>query len=182
MSRKGQPVDEVTYRRGEPADAAALAAFAERTFIDTYAAHNTEQDMKAYLGGAYGVSQQTRELADPAMRTVLAESDHGIVGYAQVRRKEVPPCVTQERPVEIYRFYVDKRAHGTGVAAQLMDGALDAARDLGGEHAWLGVWERNPRAIAFYTKCGFRDVGTQHFQLGEDRQTDRVLVVPLQPR
>ena len=83
--------------------------------------------------------------------------------------------MNQDAPVEIYRFYVDATAHGTGVAQRLMSEALAAARDLGGTHAWLGVWERNPRAIAFYFKCGFRDVGRQLFQLGADSQTDRVL-------
>ena len=179
MSRTEQITSTMNYRRAEPADAAALAAFAAESFRDTFAAHNTAQDMRAYLDEAYGVGQQSRELADPEMRTLLAESANGIAGFAQVRRKGVPACVTQSRPVEIYRFYVDRRAHGTGVAARLMDEALHAARELGGEHVWLGVWERNARAIAFYMKRGFRDVGSQQFQLGADLQTDRVLVLPL---
>ncbi|HET9425386.1 MAG TPA: GNAT family N-acetyltransferase [Gemmatimonadaceae bacterium] len=168
-------------RRASGRDAAALAEFAARTFTDTYAAFNSEEDMRAYLAGAYGVAQQSLELADPGMITVLAESAEGIVGFAQVRRSEAPPSVTHDRPVEIYRFYVDRSAHGTGVAPRLMNAALDAARDLGGSHAWLGVWERNARAIAFYAKSGFRDVGTQTFQLGADRQTDRVVVRALDP-
>jgi ribosomal protein S18 acetylase RimI-like enzyme len=172
-------ISAVTYRRAVPADAPALAAFATCTFTDTYASHNTDEDMRAYLAGAYGVDHQTRELTDPEMITVLAESSNGIVGFAQLRRKAVPACITQSRPVEVYRFYVDQPAHGTGVAGRLMAEAIGAARDLGGEHLWLGVWERNDRAIAFYRKQGFEDVGTQTFQLGADRQTDRVLVLPL---
>ena len=87
--------------------------------------------------------------------------------------------MTQARPIELQRFYVDRPAHGTGVAQALMGAARQAAREFGGEHLWLGVWERNPRAIAFYTKAGFRDVGSTVFQVGPDRQTDRVLVAPL---
>ena len=169
-------LDKARLRRAEPEDAQALATFATRAFTDTYAIHNTEEDLRAYLAGAYGIPQQTRELTDPRMITVLAEGPVGIIGYAQLRRKEVPPCVTQERPVEIYRFYVDRVAHGTGLAGRLMGETLAAARDLGGMHAWLGVWERNARALAFYKKQGFVDVGTQDFLLGSDRQTDRVLV------
>ena len=167
------------YRRGVPADAARLAEFAARAFADTYGAHNTPEDMRAYTAGAYGVPQQTRELTDPAMTTVLAESNEHIVGYALLRRDISPPGVTLDAPVEIYRFYVDSPAHGTGVAQRLMAESLMAAQDLGGRQVWLGVWENNPRAIAFYKKCGFRDVGTQYFQLGTDRQTDRVLALTL---
>jgi diamine N-acetyltransferase len=169
----------LNYRRAEPADAGALAAFAARAFTETYRAYNTPEDMRNYLASAYGVGQQTRELTDPAMITVLAESEGGLLGYVQLRKKGAPPCVTHDAPVEIYRFYVDASAHGTGVAQKLMDGAVSAAGELGGTHLWLGVWERNSRAIAFYRKSGFTDVGTQVFELGGDKQTDRVLVKPL---
>lgn len=169
------------YRRGTVDDAARLASFAARTFSETYAAHNTAEDMRAYQEEAFGVVQQTRELADPSMMTVLAIAGERLLAYAQVRCKAAPACVPQDAPAEIYRFYVDATAHGTGVAQQLMREALLAARDLGGKDVWLGVWEQNARAIAFYSKMGFRDVGTQVFQLGSDRQTDRILVVNLPP-
>lgn len=168
-----------TFRRATPADAKALAEFAAKTFTDTYAAFNTPEDMRSYLDSSYGVEQQTRELTDPRMLTLLAVSGGRIIGYAQLRRKEVPACITQSDPVEIYRFYVDRTAHGTGVAARLMEESLAAAREMGGQHLWLGVWERNARAIAFYLKSGFTDVGTQHFKLGSDVQTDRVVIRPL---
>lgn len=168
-------------RRGSPEDAAALAELAARTFTDTYADFNTAEDMRVHLERSFGVDQQTRELDDPGMITVLAESPGGLVGFAQVRRGDAPPCVEGEDAVEVYRFYVDRGAHGTGLAARLMDGAKAAARDLGGRHLWLGVWERNPRAIAFYRKSGFSDAGTTWFQLGSDRQTDRVMVASLLP-
>ena len=56
-----------------------------------------------------------------------------------------------------------------------MKGVLDTASSLGATRVWLGVWEKNARAIAFYAKCGFRDVGSQPFLLGSDLQTDRVM-------
>jgi ribosomal protein S18 acetylase RimI-like enzyme len=171
----------MTIRRGSPEDASALAELAMRTFHDTYAEFNTAEDMRAYLERVYGVEQQTRELSDPGMITVLADSPDGLVGFAQVRRGEAPSCVGQDDAVEVYRFYVDRGAHGTGVAARLMDGVKTAARDLGGRRLWLGVWERNPRAIAFYRKSGFSDAGTTTFQLGSDLQTDRVMVASLLP-
>jgi diamine N-acetyltransferase len=49
------------------------------------------------------------------------------------------------------------------------------ARKLRGRTLWLGVWEHNARAIAFYTKCGFIDVGEHAFFVGGDEQTDRVM-------
>lgn len=161
------------------ADAAALAEFAERTFTEAFGAQNKPDDLEAYLASAYGVAHQARELADPDGITLVAADGDRLVAYTQLRRGSAPPCVTQENPIEIRRFYVDKPAQGTGLAAALMAEAHRAARELGGRHIWLGAWERNARGLAFYRKVAFVDVGAHDFYVGTDRQTDRVLVVPV---
>ena len=102
------------------------------------------------------------------------------MAYAQVRRATPPACVTTDAPVELYRFYVDRPWQGTGLAQRLMAAVHAAASALGGRSLWLCVWERNPRAISFYTKSGYREVGGATFYLGTDRQSDRVLVAVVQ--
>jgi GNAT superfamily N-acetyltransferase len=167
-------------RRADPADAAALAELATRIFIDTYGAYNNEDDLAAYLAETYSASLQEKEIADPDIVTLIAEEDGQLAAFAQVRRQPPPECVTEAVSVEIWRFYVDRSWHGRGLAQRLMAGAFDAARELGTEkRVWLGVWERNPRAIAFYEKCGFKDVGPKSFLIGEDLQTDRVLIAEI---
>ncbi len=166
-------------RRGEVTDAAELAAFAARTFEETFASDNNPEDLRVHLSNNYGEQQQAKELADPNVVTLLVRQNDEIVAYAQVRRCSAPDCVTQADPVELHRFYVDRPAHGTGLAARLMQEAVNVVRELGGQHIWLGVWERNPRAIAFYSKSGFVDVGSQYYMVGPDRQVDRVLVAPV---
>ena len=135
--------------------------------------------MQAHLDHAYGITQQTAQLTDPAVITLLAEADGRLVGYAQVRRSPPPPCVQPRDAIELHRFYIDAPAHGTGVAQGLMAAVRDAARTERADHMWLGVWEHNARAIRFYAKCGFVDVGSHEFVLGTDRQTDRVMVAPV---
>lgn len=158
-------------RRANLDDAAALAEIAERTFRDTFAKDNTPEDLEAYVASAYGEALQRRELENPDGLALLGESDDGtLIAYMQMRRVRSP-----HGEVEIARFYVDRTFHGQGLAQQLMDAAVDAARGLGATTLWLGVWERNLRAIAFYAKCGFRDVGSQPFLVGSDLQTDRVM-------
>lgn len=76
---------------------------------------------------------------------------------------------------EILRFYVDRSAHGRGVAASLMHTCLSELRSRGSGVAWLGVWERNPRAITFYRKSGFAPVGAHVFVVGSDPQRDVVM-------
>ncbi|MBV9496282.1 MAG: GNAT family N-acetyltransferase [Acidobacteria bacterium] len=196
-----------TIRRAVPSDAAPLAALGARTFSDTFAAHNTVEDLAAYLAQTYGEAQQRQEIEDLNGITLLGEecslpmtSPESVVfakeeqkvrlgegwanrsrpcrpiAFAQLRLGEAPACVEGARPVELARFYVDRGFHGRGIAQQLMEAVRNAARNLGGETLWLGVWEHNPRAIRFYEKCGFEDVGSHGFFVGSDLQTDRVMV------
>ncbi len=172
--------DDLTIRRAEPADAVPLAALAARIFTETFAEDTAPDDLAAFIARAYGVRQQSEEIANPDVVTLVAESPAGFAGYAQVRRgSQAPGCVSTPAPVELWRFYVQKDWHGrgiNGVAGRLMAAVLDTARTLGGRSLWLSVWEHNPRAIAFYGKHGFRDVGSEPFWVGSDCQTDRILV------
>ena len=165
----------VTIRLGTTADAARLAEFAARTFRDTFGADNSVEDMDAYLAETYRLDLQGAELADEGMTTLLAEDGDGFAAFAQVRHHEAPPCVSGPAPIELWRFYVDRRWHGRGLAQRLMRAVQTEARARGARTLWLGVWEHNVRAQAFYLKCGFVDVGSQSFVLGNDPQTDRIM-------
>lgn len=165
MSGMLQPT--TTIRRGTPADAAALAELGARTFRDAFAAANTPEDLELYVTTTYGEARQRRELEDPSQTVLLAEEEGVPIAFAQLRREG-------ER-LEIVRFYVDRAHHGSGVARELMRHVLDTARDLGAGTVFLGVWEHNPRAIRFYEKCGFVDVGSHPFLVGTDLQTDRLM-------
>lgn len=170
---------EVRIRRAAPADAAPLAELAARIFVDTFGADTAPDDLAAHVAKSYGARQQSEEIANPELVTLVAEAGGALVAFAQVLRHPPPECVTGEAPVEIVRFYVDRSWQGRGLAHRLMADARDAARELGGRSLWLGVWERNGRAIAFYEKEGFHDVGSHDFWVGSDCQTDRLMAGPL---
>jgi ribosomal protein S18 acetylase RimI-like enzyme len=167
----------VIVRRAAPSDAAALAELGARTFADAFAAQNRPEDLEAYLANTYGEVQQRREIEDPEIVTLLVHDSELLIGFAQLRGSP-----SEHGDVELARFYVHREHHGRGVAQTLMNAVLEATRDLGGETLWLGVWEHNPRAIRFYEKCGFRDVGSHPFFVGSDLQTDRVMTFVIPPR
>ena len=169
-------MSKVTICIGSASDADDLAAFAARTFAETFAADNRPEVLQGLMCATFSAERQAKELADPSVTTILARSDGELIGYAQVRRSVPPPCVTHADPIELHRFYLDKQAQGSGLASELMLAVHEAAEEFGAQHIWLGVWERNPRAIAFYQKTGFCDVGSTIYMVGPDRQTDRVMV------
>jgi ribosomal protein S18 acetylase RimI-like enzyme len=168
-----------TIRPAGEADAELLAHVGAQLFQATFAVDNDPMDMFMYLSDAFTPERQRAELADPDRICLLAEEGAAVAGYALLRRGVAHVHVTGARPIEIQRFYVDRAWHGRGVAARLMAACLNVARTQGAETVWLGVWERNPRAIRFYEKHGFTDVGSQEFRLGTDLQTDRVMTRPV---
>ncbi len=168
------------FRRGLGGDAIALTHLAARTFEDAFASDNPAVAVATYMAQAFGPEQQAKELADPDIITILTELDEELIGYAQLRTAEPPPpCVASPAPIELWRFYLDRRWHGRGIAQGLFAQVLDSARTAGGETLWLGVWEHNRRAQAFYGKCGFEDVGDHEFLLGNTRQRDRIMSLSL---
>jgi CTP:molybdopterin cytidylyltransferase MocA/ribosomal protein S18 acetylase RimI-like enzyme len=165
-------------------DAAALSRLGAATFRETFEGENTPEDMSRYLADAFNEERQAAEIADPEGAVLLAEhprqaGEPELVGYAHVVSGAVPEAVRGPAPLELKRLYVARPWQGRRVAHALMDAAIDAARARGAQTLWLGVWERNPRALAFYAKYGFVRVGEHTFTLGADVQTDWLLARPI---
>jgi ribosomal protein S18 acetylase RimI-like enzyme len=169
-----------TIRRATVDDAPVLAELALRTFMDAFGANSDPHDLALHTARSYGVPQQSAELAHPGVTTLLVEVDGRAAAYAQIRRITPPSCVADADAVEISRFYVDQGWHGRGVAQRLMDAALTRVREMGARTVWLMVYEKNHRALAFYAKAGFREVGRHGYLFGNALEMDRVLVRTLE--
>jgi len=171
----------MSIRRATAADAEALAEIGARTFFETFAADNTAEDMRLFLASTWSPDLQRAEILDAGLDTLLAcDATGAIAGFAQLRVAHPPADIAVRAPVELQRFYVDKAWHGQGLARTLMEASERAAQARGAHELWLGVWERNERAQAFYRKCGFRKVGTKTFVVGTDPQTDNVMLRELE--
>lgn len=162
-------------RRVTLADADLLTELGAQTFSETFAADNTPEDMAAYLASSFGPGQQAAELADPESSFLMAEIDQVAVGYAKLHPGIAPECVTGDHSIELVRLYVLQAFIGYGIGAALMQACISEAQQRGYRTLWLGVWENNHRAQAFYRKWNFREVGTHIFQVGSDPQTDFVM-------
>jgi len=165
-----------TLRPAAPSDAALLADLGRRTFAETFEAFNAPEDLARFYAETYTEALQAGELADPEGLYVVAEVAGEGIGFARIRRGEVPHCVTGPEPVELQRIYVLRAWHGLKAGPALLERCLDEARAWGGRTLWLGVWEHNHRALAFYRRHGFEAVGDHEFRVGTDPQRDAIMV------
>ncbi len=166
------PTSETIIRHAAASDADLMAELGARTFSETFAGDNTLEDMAAYLASSFSHVLQAAEIANPLSIFLIAEIDNVAVGYARLHADDALEGVEGEKPIELVRLYVSKEWLGRGVGEVLMRACIKEARQTGHRTLWLGVWEHNSRAQAFYRKWDFREVGKHVFQLGSDPQTD----------
>jgi GNAT superfamily N-acetyltransferase len=175
MNNHDVPPSLFKIRHASTADNILLSALGAETFYDSFAAENTPENMAAYLAASFSPEKQARELVDPASRFLILEAHGQPAGYARLRLGPAPAAVVALRPIEIVRFYARRAWIGKGIGARLMQACLQTAEVEHCDVVWLDVWEHNPRAIAFYRKWGFVEVGWQVFQLGDEVQNDLLM-------
>jgi len=150
-----------------------------RTFYDTFAKDNTPENIDAYLKKSFSPEIQFNELSQPDIIFLIAEFEDMPIGYAQLMINSKDESIRSTQPLEIRRIYASQEYLGKGVGKELMQAITSEAKLRGCDCIWLGVWEKNQRAIDFYEKWGFREVGTHIFSVGDDPQNDFVMELDL---
>jgi ribosomal protein S18 acetylase RimI-like enzyme len=169
----------MNIRRANSSDATLLSELGAKTFFDTFAKDNTPQNIKRYLEQSFSPQIQFNELSLPTNTFLIAEDNGKAVGFVQLIMDSHEESVKGTNPLEIRRIYASQAFIGKGVGRELMKASLAEAAERGCNCVWMGVWEKNPRAIGFYKKWGFVEVGTHVFTLGDDPQTDLIMELML---
>ncbi len=153
-------------------DAWLISDLSRKTFYETFASYNTEENMALHMDMYYARETIQAELMEPWNFFILAYFDNELVGYAKMNEQVKEEAEKLESPIEIERIYSIKEMIGKGVGKKLMETCLSIAREKNKKVIWLGVWEHNYRAIEFYTRRGFEKFGEHCFPVGNDPQTD----------
>lgn len=152
----------------------ALLALARRTFVDTYAIYNTPENLQLYLDTNFTPAIMAGELSEKGSTYLVGFEDNTIIAFAKIRT--IDTILEDSEAAEIQRIYVDQSYHSKGLGSVMMQACIDYAKQQGFNKMGLGVWENNPKAIAFYTKWGFEKVGVHSFVLGSEEQNDFILM------
>ncbi len=169
----------MNIRYGKISDAQLLSELGARTFYDTFAKDNTPENITAYLKSSFSPEIQRKELAEPDVIFLITEYEGTPIGYAQLILDSKDEVIKGFQPLEIRRIYASQEHLGKGVGKELMQATIREAQQRNCDCIWLGVWEKNQRAIDFYKKWGFREVGTHIFSVGDDPQNDFIMELKL---
>ena len=162
----------LSIRLATKEDAVLIADISRKTFYDTFAPDNTEEDMDKFLNEQFTRGRLMMEVGAPENIFLLAYLDGEIAGYVKLREGKDPLELDGLQALEIARLYVLEAFLGKHIGAALMKESISIAREKGKQVVWLGVWKENKRAIDFYTRWGFEKFGECDFLLGDDLQRD----------
>lgn len=157
----------------------ALRAISTDTFVETFADHNTAEDMAQYVATAFAPEVLERELATAGSAFFLARVDGEIAGYLKVNSGDAQTEKRGDDCLEVERIYALSRFKGQGLGRLMMERAIAEAHARGLGTVWLGVWEMNESAIHFYEHLGFVVAGEHTFVLGGDPQRDLIMELRL---
>lgn len=152
-----------------------LQEISKKTFFETFASSNTAEDMNKYLQTSFSAEKLSSELNNPNSFFYFAVAEGRVIGYLKLNIGQAQTEMLAENALEIERIYVLQDFFGKQIGQILYEKALQVAQVKQVSFVWLGVWEKNTRAIAFYQKNGFITIGKHIFKLGDDEQTDFIM-------
>ncbi|HEY6436596.1 MAG TPA: GNAT family N-acetyltransferase [Ignavibacteriaceae bacterium] len=165
-------MSSIKIRCAETSDAELIADMSRQTFYDTFAAVNTKEDMDKFMNEQFSRDSLIKQVGAPGYLFLLAYENDEPLGYACTREGEKYSEFNNHSSIEIARIYATQTAIGKGVGKALMQECIKIAKEMNRDIIWLGVWEKNYRAIDFYKKWGFEKFAEHDFVLGNDVQTD----------
>ena len=145
------------------------------TFIETFAADNTPEDTKKYIDTNFTDEQVLLELNKKNSIFYLAMLNNKPVGYLKINFLDAQTEEQGNDAMEIQRIYILSEYKGKGIGTALMSKAEEEAKIAKVKRIWLGVWEHNDKAIAFYKKKGYKRFSEHTFMFGNDPQTDYLM-------
>jgi hypothetical protein len=163
---------KIEIKKVNVADLLELQVISRQTFIETFADQNTMKDMQKYVDTNLSEDKLKSELYDTNSEFYFTISDNKVLGYLKINFGQAQTELKNKSSLEIERIYVLKAFHGKNIGQILFDKAINIAKQKKLDTIWLGVWEKNEKAIKFYEKNGLKAFDKHIFKLGDDEQTD----------
>ncbi len=159
-------------RKANFADLSSLVAMARLSFIQAFTDGNKIENVNAYLEEAFTEEQFVEEMENPASVFFLLEVEGILAGYSKVNFVPAQTDLHDNSSLEVARLYLLEEFIGRGLGKVLLTHAINFAKLNRKKYLWLGVWEKNRRAIKFYEKHGLSVFSSHPFPFGDEIQTD----------
>jgi diamine N-acetyltransferase len=160
-------------------DSRKLQEISYETFNETFKHQNSPENMNAYLEKAFNLKQLEKELSNISSQFFFIYFNNEVAGYLKVNTDDDQSEEMGDESLEIERIYIKIEFQKHGLGKYLLNKAMEIAMECNKKKIWLGVWEKNENAIAFYKKMGFVQIGAHSFYMGDEEQMDFIMTKTL---
>ncbi|MOA17172.1 Protease synthase and sporulation negative regulatory protein PAI 1 [compost metagenome] len=160
-------------------DLQTLQRISIETFKDTFKEQNSPENIKFYLDRAFNSDQLKKELSHIHSEFFFICYDEHLAGYLKVNMNDAQSEKMGDDSLEIERIYIRYKFQGKGLGKYLLNKAVEIAINQNKKTIWLGVWEKNKKATAFYKKMDFIQNGAHSFYMGDEEQIDFIMTKTL---
>lgn len=160
-------------------DSRKLQEISYETFNETFKHQNSPENMNGYLERAFNLKQLEKELSNISSQFFFVYFNNEVAGYLKVNTNDAQSEEMGEESLEIERIYIKNKFQKHGLGKSLLSKAMEIAMERHKNKIWLGVWEKNENAIAFYNKMGFVQTGVHSFYMGDEEQMDFIMTKTL---
>ena len=172
-------IEPLKFVKLNSADVVELRQLSKKTFFDAFSWGNSPENIQAYLDSSLSEKKLLEELKESKSEFYFAEVNQKTIGYIKVNFDSAQTELQDVNGMELERIYVIKEFQGKKLGQELLNKALELANKKQLDYVWLGVWEKNERAIKFYERNGFSVTGSHQFAIGDEIQTDIIMKLPL---
>lgn len=169
----------INIKKGTLEDLYTLQEISYETFNETFKDQNSSQNMSAYLEKAFNLKQLEKELSNVASQFFFVYFNNEVAGYLKVNTNDAQSEEMGDESLEIERIYIKGEFQKHGLGKYLLNKSIEIAMEHNKKKIWLGVWEKNENAIAFYEKMGFVQTGVHSFYMGDEEQMDFIMIKTL---
>ena len=156
-------------------DLPKLLEISYETFNETFKKQNSPENIKAYLERAFNLKQLEKELSNISSQFFFVYLNNEVAGYLKININDAQSEEISDESLEIERIYIKRKFQKHGLGMYLLNKAIEIAMEFNKKKIWLGVWEKNENAIAFYEKMGFVQTGSHSFYMGNEEQVDFIM-------
>ncbi len=167
----------ITIRLASLEDIGLVTDMGRSTFTQAFAHLNNPVHFQAHLDQFHTYEAIENEFKNPKNQFYIAEYDTQPATFCKLvlDEDEGHPDLKAHNCLELERIYVLKQYQGLQIGYHLFKKAEELGLQLNFDILWLGVWEKNLKAIEVYKKWGFSQFGSHTFNLGGEIQTDLMM-------
>lgn len=175
-------IDDPKFVKLHSGDVKELGQISKQTYIEAFSWGNSPENMQAYLNSSLSEEKLLEELKEPKSEFYFAEINRRVIGYFKINFGDAQTDLLENSAMELERIYVIKEFQNKKIGQKILDKVMEMAKKNQMDYLWLGVWEKNEKAIRFYERNGFSVIGSHPFRMGDEIQTDLIMKLYLKEK